>query len=717
MILKRNYILTVSILAASLTSFHAEASSYEDKKCEEAKSSTKALSEKVFSIKNPEGESLKELEQVVQKAKALEAIYNTLNKLERDRDDFYRKLNPMHENSFFSDSQDLAKNYESVQKEILSNHVLAGVSSSINAILNSKDRDLLYPNTDNFIAHLASKEDEKITAFEDIVDQCKRVKKETGKKLESCKPFFSNDKLIDIEFINGPNFLKDVTNNFFRAAAQSVRNGDKVDFKTLEAQLDEIKKSTILSKIDIDDLKNKNVSLMGAIEKIESVKKFGSNSNVSANLLLNKVSTEASDKKEFTTENLQTRNDKYSNEELGQLSKAYEEAKKCFTKTVLVNSSSESCNSKDNKENFKDFLSDIHNFSKSPSAKNQEVEAIFNDMKNRANNSAKDSKGKLFKDPKMMSALSKMKLLGKNNSFSEGLSKLCNVKFNDKITPETINNSQNSSEREKVWNCINEDKQAALEESRENALNAKKKIAKIHEQEEYKTYNDLLTYSAFVANNNCKDKTAFLKTCGGRSNSFTSLTLGDSSILTNISKLDWKMQGQGKTKKALEPLNSKCSSLKRTISQEKQATEQTGKTNTNEVLNSAVNDVCHNVGQDYTSVVASRPTPKQKEFQKKYISKYNPYTGKMDKKERRSIATKIGTSAAKSLLNNGLPLMFSNMQFKNNLPYTTNSAIYRKNQLYFLNNPEYMYPSSYFSGYGMTGGPAYYGATPAYYGF
>ena len=61
------------------------------------------------------------------------------------------------------------------------------------------------------------------------------LKKETGKKLESCKPFFSNDKLIDIEFINGPNFLKDVTNNFFRAAAQSVRNGDKVDFKTLEA--------------------------------------------------------------------------------------------------------------------------------------------------------------------------------------------------------------------------------------------------------------------------------------------------------------------------------------------------------------------------------------------------------------------------------------------------------------------------------------------------
>ena len=72
MILKRNYILTVSILAASLTSFHAEASSYEDKKCEEAKSSTKALSEKVFSIKNPEGESLKDFWKSIKKQRGID---------------------------------------------------------------------------------------------------------------------------------------------------------------------------------------------------------------------------------------------------------------------------------------------------------------------------------------------------------------------------------------------------------------------------------------------------------------------------------------------------------------------------------------------------------------------------------------------------------------------------------------------------------------------
>ncbi|WP_127717441.1 hypothetical protein [Halobacteriovorax sp. HLS] len=695
------------------------------RKCAAATEATKNLQKNIFEDEYKvagKNLSLKDLETKKQKALAKKAIYETLNKLKSDRDKFNARLNPLHKESFFKNSQSLKDNYAAVQKQVISNQILASVTGSLNLLLDSNSLFFKESFGGKQVAFLSNKEK---NTYKLISNKCKEFAQkgkleENEQTKKACSVFQSNESEFSPLYVSGQEFIERVTNNFFNAARVIVADADSEDSKNFRAmeELKKIKAETILDEIDLDDIQNESMDLTHAIKKLKIFKgdtlinKDGHIDSTSAasfgSLFKNPKAKEAqvTDPKELG----------FSNDEYEKMNKKYQDVKDCYAKMNFIGKDFGACENSD--ATMTSFLSDI--ISHKDSISNKSVaQAAMNDLKE----ASKDFFAKKFKlDSNAKVALEKLNLLPNNgkSSLNDTLNQVCTEAGFQNI--KTYQNLDSEENKEKLWNCLNSESfsnnESMIAELDKTIKESDRLIDALKKNEEFQKFDNLLKYSVFMANKECNkeaENSAHFSSCNGTTNSLIKLTVGNESFLTNMETLDWKMQGETKAQDFLTPIVSTCNAIKTKNDLATKAEAQTNKSQKG-AKNTEFSSICSEARRDLQSIIDSKPTPAQVKAHKEYSFKYNRATGQMDRKEKRSVASMIGSSAGKSALTNGLPLLLGNMQFKNTLPYSTDMAIYKKNQMYFLNNPEYMFSNSYFSGYGVNGYPTYYGA-PSYYGF
>jgi hypothetical protein len=753
--------VTFSILSTLITTSSVLAEepklTREQKKCNAAQSSISNMKKLIFESKYGNNEkTLKDLEVEKRQIMAEQAIYNTIANLKEDKDKFQRKLNPLEEDSFFSGSTSFPENYKAVQKEIISNQILSSIAGSINLLTsdNGQFKELVQKRKEEAkkrrILKSRNKSKKEKTqephvpealTYEDIFDTCEAITKDSSandSQIKGCRLFLSNSTFFNgiTPGFTGEDFIREVTNQFFQAAEVAANDKEKLADKLVEIRENTILKN--LSDSKIKQLSDNSSSLMGALGKLEILSKASlSNDFHNQNKVKDLVNTT-------------TKNESGNEEKLNAFSSPftlgkkadenYAKAKECVTKAAFISGDTSAC--KEDEHGLTAFVKDVFEYKGKDSVTNEAAQAYLTDTKL---NFLKKSKelgkasnfGNFFQDEDHKAALIKLKLLGEEDSLSKALNKVCKGSgtFSSGLTVKKF--EKDLSAKENLWNCMENLTKDISKIKEKNDSMAKrvgelnKEIAKLKKDEEFIGYDNLLKYSAFLANKECnndKDTTnnvSFNK-CGSEKGKedFITMTFGKSNFLTNLTELEWELMQKGESEKFLAPMMKTCRSI---ASSNKEAVvisnnnvtpsnDSTTAKNENAKDTSSLLGLCEEVKRNYNSIKNKKPSKKLVQAHREYNYKYNSRTGKMDKKERASWATNIGTSAAKSALTNGLPMFLSNSQFKNNLGYSTDMAIYKKNQMYMLNNPEYMFPGSYFSGYGLTGYPTYYGA-PSYYGF
>ena len=720
------------------------------RKCSSALAAAKQLKKTIFDTPYIEdgkdsGKTLKSLEIEKRKLMAKKSIYESIDKLKKQKDNFQRSLNPLNEDSFFNSSKDFKSNYVAVQKEIVANQILASVAGSIN-LLTSEDPEFLNKIKRSKVKRIQKRNKNRQSKssktspasstqtvdienipvkYADIFSACEEMlKPATQTSTQGCLVFLNNTEKFGLSplYHTGKEFIKEVTNKFLVAANDAKGSKD-----TLAKSLLSIKNDTILKEIDSDHIKRltkDTVSLTEAISKLDllrddhfSSKKDGEDQVI--NLINNSTFTNNDQPLDpaisFTKEL-----------KLGlETDKIYEDIKDCVTKKAFTTGSfTGTCDYTNH--GFKDFIHAVVDYKESPiSTASQAFQQLKTNADKIVKNNTFDS---FFKDKNQEATIAKLALLGEEDSLSKLLKEVCDDKtFKENFKTDTFD----SKEKEKLWKCM--EKITATEQNLKNKYaQLDEKLTEINKQikltksgERFKEYDSLLKYSTFLALKECNNAGVSSKkiSCGNNNDSFTGLTIGNESFLTNMTKLEWELAEKKNAEKFLGPVLSACNSEERNkkvkiiADTNTPSTNEENKKNEEDIERSSVLlKLCEEVRIENNIIENKKPSPKLQKAHRDFNYKYNSTTKRMDRTERRSWTTNIGSAVAKSALNNGLPLFLSNAQFKNNLGYSTDMAIYKKNQMYLLNNPEYMFSGSYFSGYGVSGYPNYYGA-PSYYGF
>jgi len=710
------------LIAVALGYFSTSSIAEENPRCAASKSALKSLEDKIFDQPRvKDGETLRQLEIKNAELEAEMAILNSFKSIHKQREEFLKKLNPTHPESIYSDRSSVKSAVQGVQTQIISNYILTSITSSISAILENENflrtSDTAITSSPEWIAAGDSQYEKfKILADGNPYDFIKNRCKELGRgssPSDPCRNFseIEDKALITLFKQTNQDMVSDVTDNFFKAF--ETARGSKAN---LDKELREIQHDHITKHIDINSLtKERTILIDSLLDKQEKTGFFDSD-NLSEFFKVDSIDPR---RDQFIDNPLKAATaetkSNHSIEEIKKLEENFEAAKNCFAMRAfgIMND----CSSKsESKGSDSKAFGKIDSFFKGMNALGfNQIENIAgeNDSKLLASDAAKNfSSDKLVKDI-AKKEMNQLKLLGVTPEQMDSkkfavMSKVCP---NLKATPKT-------PFPEALWTCLDKFKDG--EEQNQFYKNEQARIKKSFDDNKTKldqahqfvkdTYGDIVKYSADIARDSCGQA---IKTCGGSNLKLTALTIGTDEFLTNLNKVEWELSGKKETEEILESTNKQCSPFIQRARQARAAASQgqaAQTPSTNEIL-----DICKYASNDLKTLQANTVTEEQKKFRRSYHSKYNRATGKMEHIKKTGIGTMIAKSAGNSLVNTGLPLYIQNMGFKNSLAYKTDMAIYQKNYMYMLNNPQF-WSTSMFTGYGVSS-PLNGYASSSYYSF
>ncbi|WP_417336580.1 hypothetical protein [Halobacteriovorax marinus] len=700
------------LIAVALGYFSTSSIAEENPRCVASKSALKSLEDKIFDQPRvKDGETLRQLE--IQKAEleAEMAILNSFNSIHRQREEFLKKLNPTHPESIYSDKSSVKSAVQGVQTQIISNYILTSITSSISAILENENflrtSDTAITSSPEWIAAGDSQYEKfKILADGNPYDFIKNRCKELGRgssPSDPCRNFseIEDNALITLFKQTNQDMVSDVTDNFFKAF--ETARGNKAN---LDKELKEIQHDYITKHIDINSLTKERTILIGSLLDKQENTGFFDSDNLSEFFKVDSIDPR---RDQFIDNPLKAATaetkSNHSIEEIKKLEENFEAAKECFAKSafgIMSNCPRES--------------GTIDSFFKGMNALGfNQIEDVAgeHDSKLFANEDVKKfSADNLVKDI-AKKEMGELKLLGVTPD------QMDSKKFAvmSKVCPE-LQVTNDPQFPQSLWSCLDKFKDG--EEQNQFYNNEKNRITELLKDNKTKldqahqfvkdTYGDIVKYSADIARDSCGQA---IKTCGGSNLKLTALTIGTDEFLTNLNKVEWELSGKKETEEILESTNKQCSPFIQRARQARAAASQgqaAQTPSTNEILN-----ICKYARNDLKTLQTNTVTDEQMKFRRSYHSKYNRATGKMEHIKKTGIGTMILKSAGNSLVNTGLPLYIQNMGFKNSLAYKTDMAIYQKNYMYMLNNPQF-WSTSMFTGYGVSS-PLNGYASSSYYSF
>ncbi|WP_157868272.1 hypothetical protein [Halobacteriovorax marinus] len=700
------------LIAVALGYFSTSSIAEENPRCVASKSALKSLEDKIFDQPRiKDGETLRQLEIKNAELEAEMAILNSFKSIHKQREEFLKKLNPTHPESIYSDRSSVKSAVQGVQTQIISNYILTSITSSISAILENENflrtSDTAITSSPEWIAAGDSQYEKfKILADGNPYDFIKNRCKELGRgssPSDPCRNFseIEDKALITLFKQTNQDMVSDVTDNFFKAF--ETARGNKAN---LDKELREIQHDHITKHIDINSLTKERTILIGSLLDKQEKTGFFDSDNLSEFFKVDSIDPR---RDQFIDNPLKAATtgarSNHSIEEIKKLEDNFEAAKECFAKSafgIMSNCPKES--------------GTINNFFNGMNALGfNQIEGVAGEYDSKLfdNDAVKNfSSDKLVKDI-AKKEMNELKLLGVTPE------QMDNKKFAvmSKICPE-LQVTSDPQFPQTLWSCLDKFKDG--EEQNQFYNNEKNRITKLLEDNKTKldqahqfvkdTYGDIVKYSADIARDSCGQA---IKTCGGSNLKLTALTIGTDEFLTNLNKVEWELSGKKETEEILESTNKQCSPFIQRARQARAAASQgqaAQTPSTNEIL-----DICKYASNDLKTLQANTVTEEQKKFRRSYHSKYNRATGKMEHIKKTGIGTMIAKSAGNSLVNTGLPLYIQNMGFKNSLAYKTDMAIYQKNYMYMLNNPQF-WSTSMFTGYGVSS-PLNGYASSSYYSF
>lgn len=714
----KTLLYSFTITTATLCSVSAFSSSSETEpvRCVQSKNALKELESKVYDGKissSGKETTLRELEVESARLRARLDIFDSFSKIHKQREDFKKKLNPVNPNSFYSKDMNLKNAVQSTQKQIISNYILTSITSSISAVLEKEDflktTDEEIINSPEWKAVENSKNKyEKFKILSDgnpynyIREKCKES--EDIKKDDPCANFANIDDRAIISLFSQTNqdMVEDVTNKFFDSynASQLGNKDNPVD---LDEELKNIQKEHITKFVSLDGLNEERTVLISTLLE-DSKPGVLDRENLADFYNVSEIKSDAKHLTKSASENGPI----VKVEELNKIENDFEKAKGCFAKKAFGITPSKECT---DSPSIKNFFSKIGEIGNNDLIKNLDLASDKSLLEN--------------SDVKKFNANNQIRGVASNNLKTLdilGSSLSEEEKFNQmkEVCPQLIEPGKKGFE-ESLWNCsdsMNPSQNKSAMKKRDDIKKqielANTELEKAREVSNQK-YGSLIKYTSTLVKENCASATtAKLMTCSSGGSSLTKLTIGGDSFLTNMDSVQWNLLGRKESEKILGDVNSKCAPLVHKERQSEHAKKQVKKQE-DAKKDIGLLSVCNFAKNDLNSLKRRTPTKEQLNFRSSYISSYNPLTKKMEHTKKSGIGTKVLKSAGTSLLNNGLPLYLQNMSFKNNLPYQTDMAIYKKNYMYMMNNPQF-WTTSMFSGYGVSSPYNNY-ASSSYYSF
>ncbi|GEM_PF-6292564 len=686
----------------------------ESMRCVKSKSALKILENKVFdnSHAGESNETLRDLEAKKLKLEAQKSILDTFKNIHKQREEFSKRLNPTNPNSFYSKSMNAKTAVQETQKQIISNYILTSITSSISAVLekdnflDTADKEIL--NSEEWKNANSKYEKFKVLAdgnpYEYIKSRCENLDLKNNSN-DPCTNFtdIEEKSVLTIFMQTNQDMVGDVTNNFFKAYDTANKDGTNLD-ETLK----EIQKDKITDYVDIDKLsKERTILISSLLEKNESNGIFDTE-NLSNFFKVNSIDPQTDI---FTSNPMKSRtpssNESHSLENIVGMEKDFESAKECFTKKAFgINVR---CTGDKDINKFFNKINDL-SFSKVNNPDDLKEDLLKNkDIKKLNANSLIDGVAK--------NELNSLVMLGGEKSNKEKYLQM-------KEVCKSLAPFDNEKFAQSLWECVDKlnsnNKSMAGVESKKSEIDSKLSSLeeKLREQRKVANskYGDLVKYAAATAKEYCKDSPSeYSQSCVGSDNNITTLVFGNESFLTNLDNIEWNMSGKKETESILSNVNQKCNPLV-TESRQKSAANKQIKKNLSTEGDSTIKSLCTFAKNDLKSLNTRTPTAKQKEFRRNFNTHYDRPSGKMVSTKKTGIGTMIAKSVGTSLINNGLPLYLQNTSFKNNLPYQTDMAMYQKNYLYIMNNPQY-WSTNLFTGYGVTSAYSGYTSSTSYYNF
>ncbi|ATH08284.1 hypothetical protein BIY24_10095 [Halobacteriovorax marinus] len=720
------------LIAVALGYFSTSSIAEENPRCVASKSALKSLEDKIFDQPRvKDGETLRQLEIEKAELEAEMAILNSFKSIHKQREEFLKKLNPTHPESIYSDRSSVKSAVQGVQTQIISNYILTSITSSISAILENENflrtSDTAITSSPEWIAAGDSQYEKfKILADGNPYDFIKNRCKELGRgssPSDPCRNFseIEDNALITLFKQTNQDMVSDVTDNFFKAF--ETARGNKAN---LDKELKEIQHDHITKHIDINSLTKERTILIGSLLDKQENTGFFDSDNLSEFFKVDSIDPRSD---QFIDNPLKAATtgarSNHSIEEIKKLEESFESAQNCFARRAfgidtdcakLKDEEEVGQAKKDEEEEDKKIKGTINNFFSGMNALGfNQIEDVAgeDDSKLFANDDVKKfSADNLVKDI-AKKEMGELKLLGvtPEQMDSKKFASMSKVCPNLKATPKP-------PFPEALWTCLDkfkdgeEQNQFYITEQARIKKSLKDNKTKLDQAHQFvkDTYGDIVKYSADIARDSCGQA---IKTCGGSNLKLTALTIGTDEFLTNLNKVEWELSGKKETEEILESTNKQCSPFIQRARQARAAASQgqaAQTPSTNEIL-----DICKYASNDLKTLQANTVTEEQKKFRRSYHSKYNRATGKMEHIKKTGIGTMIAKSAGNSLVNTGLPLYIQNMGFKNSLAYKTDMAIYQKNYMYMLNNPQF-WSTSMFTGYGVSS-PLNGYASSSYYSF
>lgn len=701
------------VLLTSVVSGPTVISKEESTRCVESKHALRELETRVFDEKNVAGsdKALRDLEAEKLKLEAQKSIADTFKNIHSQREEFLKRLNPTNPNSFYSKSMNAKTAVQETQKQIISNYILTSITSSISAILEkdnfleTDDKDIL--NSPEWKSSKSSYEKFKILAngnpYKYIKSRCEALGLK-GTPNDPCTNFtdIEEKSVLTIFMQTNQDMVGDVTNNFFEA--YDIANSEK---SNIDDALRKIQKEKITNYVDVDNLTKERTILISALLEKNKSNGLLDRENLSTFFKVNSIDPQTDT---FTSNPMKSRapssNIDYSLDNIVKMEKDFEEAKECFTKKAF--GIDIRCTGDKSISNFFNKINDL-SFSK--------VNYPDNAEQNLENNKEVSK----FNANSLVSGIAKgelnsLRLLGRdlsNNQKFDQMKEICSslAPFD---SPRFV---------QSLWDCVDK----LNSENKSNSGIAKKisdidlkllnlnKELTTHRDLAKKKYGDLVKYAAATAKEYCNDSPSeYKQSCVGSENNITTLVFGDDKFLTNLDNIEWNMSGKKETEEILSNVNQKCTPLV-TKARQKSAANSQLKTGITTKSDATIENLCTFAKNDLNNLNTRTPSAKQKEFRRNFNTHYDRSSGKMVSTKKTGIGTMIAKSVGTSLINNGLPLYLQNSSFKNNLPYQTNMALYQKNYLYIMNNPQY-WGTGLFTGYGVSSSLNGY-ATSGYYNF
>ncbi|OUR99968.1 hypothetical protein A9Q84_02750 [Halobacteriovorax marinus] len=747
----KQFLIATVIMTATPNILGAEELSL---KCVKAKEALTALDTLVFKTPITEGQStLEDLHKKQAALKAEKSIIESLQKMHKERREFYKKLNPRHKDSFYN--KDIKESYTAIQKQLMSNNILASITAGIDVVLSNEmlfDKDKLktkdlavikefYEGNKDEEDWNSLHPDEKLfilagdNPYSFFQRRCKELASDVSddgrKYTQGCDNFIKIKKsTFGLAWKNDPQeVVEKVTNRFFKAFTDA--NGYEINKKGQylssgrsrgEKQVQNVTLEKILKEeikphhIDLPTLNTERVYLSKALNGLDEYSGDGYSNRTEQESLYSKFNvTNAKDSKTLMR-------DEAEPHKLRKLEKDYASATKCFTRELLSIPPSDSC--KDKTKPLEKYFDGIKNLQAGNLKSGDEIIKQLKENKDLKKFNIKNLMANNKHD--IACALEALSLNLNDQESKDKMNflfdKVCKPE-GSKVNPFVESSAGKYENTEELWNCLdnlNDD---------ENYEGTNKKIAKIDEglkanaksieaytnSPESNKYNGIFKYAALIASKECsKESKQNFATCEGENHNLSKLTLGvpGESFVTNLNQLDWAMQGKERTEEFLTPISQECGAANEKYRKQKSAASQKASKVPMPSENlETIQSICSLIKGDLRSVIASVPSPKQKALLSKYKFKYNTSTGNMDSQERTSKTSMIGKSFLRTALPTAIGLGISEMGHRRMVPIQQQQAIYKKNYMYTMNNPEFWFGTNdLFSqgGYGLTGSPAYY---------